>query len=869
MTVRNLVEKEKCIKKGIFEEQNIKGKKEKNYYISIAIKKLVKQLNLDNWTDEVAVNDVLKECLNKDLFLLSMENKCDVGLFVNQIIRYAQFELKNNYSILQKNIKQVVSIGDVRVHVSADFVFEDSQGDLLITKIHRKKPIITKRGRKNDTDPSKSIELYMLQMLGKQLYPNRRVIPRIVYLASKSDKSNSTILSEFEEKEWDNVVKYELSDICDTNMIEKRIIAIAKQRKVDRECNESECTFCEYRNLCNFENSKNELIEVPKVEKAKDVVFTYDQKKVIGFIKGICRVNSCAGSGKTTVLCQRIIELIKEYCRTPEDFLLITYTEKGVKEFKEKLIYLLEINGLNIDIERFSIHTFNGFGQFLIDREFKQLGYTKKPILIDKIDRYTIISDLLDNIDPIEGLNYQNPFLNRYSAKGAVVQVSELFEKIDADNITLSEELVLLYNYSQQYAEIIMELYNKYKALLKNNNLLQFSDQIKGSISLLINPQIVEKYGFSDIIVDEFQDSNSENLYVINKLRTYNGFKSLTVCGDESQTIFSWRGSKQENIINFNKMYSGVVDIFLKHNFRSTVQISNLANNLNKLNVARIDKDIISLRDGEEPQLEYMDEMAIVNSIEKDIADGIPKNEISVIARTKSELLVIDKLLREKSIPTILATPKLLKDSCSVINMINFTKFLVDTSLDLHFAEMLQVVKNEEFNKYKNSNLKSFLNKEKEEFLQVYSNFNNFEKVNMFYKILQNIKGDDSSLNKLYDLCKNRNITNIEELSCYLNKIILFESDIAIAQNDTIYDAVVLTTAHSSKGREFKIVYGMLDKFKYNIGNIEDLDEERRTLFVLITRAKEKLILTYKNKYKNGFISEIDSCMKGKIENAI
>lgn len=870
LRVRNLIDKEKCLFSGIFQEQKLEGKKNKNYYMSIAIKNLIKQVNLEQWVDRKVIEEVILESLDDEMFSLSTEKKYDVNLFVEQIVRYAQWELKNNYSILQKNLDQVVAVKDVRIQVSADFIFEDNKGNVLVTKIHRKKPTITPRGRKNDTDPNKSIELYMLQRLGEQLYPNKNVIPRIVYLASKSDNDKTIKLAEFEEKKWYNVVDNQITETIDKSLIEERILSVANAGSGEADkCKESDCMFCDYKNLCNFEDAKNNLVVIPKVEKAKNVSFTYNQKKVLDFSRGICRVNSCAGSGKTTVLCQRIIVLIKEYCRRPEDFLVITYTEKGVREFKEKLIYLLDINGLDIDINRFAIHTFNSFGQELIESEFETLGYTEKPTLIDKIDRYAIISEILDTIEPIGGFNYKNPLLNMYNAKGVVVEIDELFEKFDNDNITSAEELELIYNYPIEYAEKIIALYIKFKYILKSRNLIQFSDQIKQSINLLVKPEMVEKYGFSDIVVDEFQDSNSENLYVVNKLMTFSEFKTLVVCGDESQTIFSWRGSKQENIINFDKMYSNVVDIFLKHNFRSTIQISNLANKLNRLNTAKIDKDIISLRDGKEPELANMDENAIADRIEQNIADGIPKNEISVIARTKAELLKINKILRERNIPTIIATQELLKDNCKVRNLINFTKFLNDTRLDLHFAEMLQVVKNKEFNEMKDNNLKNFVSTEKEKFLKTYNSLNDKEKLDLFYSILEDLKENDNAIKKLYDICKCRGIKNIKELSDYLNKFLLFESDIAVEQDDNIYDAVVLTTAHSSKGREFQIVYGMLDNFKYHSSNIEELDEERRVLFVLITRAKEELVLTYKSRFKSGFVQEIDDCMKGEKKNAV
>lgn len=850
------VKKEVCSFRGYLNSQDLSGSKGKQYYTAIALKKIVELLTIEEMADKKAVREVLAENLSSEIFVIKSEMNNDITTFVDQIVRYAQWEKTLGRKLLNTLVNHNLEVEDETIKVSADIIMENVDGIIDVIKFKRKKPEMTKGGRMTDTDPKQSIELYCLQQLGQALYPGKQVVGSIYYL-QKKDEKNIKFLG-FDEKPGTNVISYHFDDLTiQITDIEERIknIVLDKGTINSSKCNEKKCGSCQYTKICNYTHIDKSVLElVPQIEKAKKVLLTFNQKELIKFETGYLRANAVAGAGKTTSLCMRVIELIQNNYYEAKDFLLITFTEKGVLELKEKMTYWVKAKGLDINVEDITIRTFNGFGYDIIKQEYKNLGFTSEPQLLDKLDRYDIIGKLLDNEDEIEGLNYRYPLMDLFSAKGAIVETAEVLEMIKNDGYTFPEELVEILGMKKAYAESMFGIYMKFQKELMVRNLLQYQDQIDHCITLLGMPENVEKYGFAHITIDEYQDTNSGQNYIASQLVKYSKFISLVICGDDAQSIFSWRGGNQDNIINFHKAFPETRDIFLKNNFRSTNQISELANELNDLNTKKINKRIISNRDGVAPQMSRMDVPQIIDYIKQKISDGIPKCEIGVIARTKSELLEVEKALKLENIPCLLAGAELLKDNDNVKNIIGFSNFLIDTKLNLHFAEFLQITQYEAFTNATDTKL--FVSSEKNKFLGEYEPLNEIERIGMVFKLLEPLAIEDRAVERLIEVCGHKKFATIKSLSEFLNKIESYDSEIAIEKDDSIYNSVVLTTAHASKGREFEVVIGLISKFDYNMVNMDKRDEERRVLFVLITRAKEQLMLAVAK--NTGFVEEIE-----------
>lgn len=864
LKIRDLVKKESCSYRGFLDSQELSSSKGKEYYISIALKKLLEKLTLKEMTNKDLVRDILKEYLARDIFISRGEMKTDISLFIDQIVRYANWEVSSVCrKVLRKLVSHNMQIEGAFLKVDADFIMENQDGSINVVKLKRKYPEMTMRGRKTNTDPKQSIELYLLQKVGEALYPNKVVVASVIYLANVDDKKE---FSEFEAekgkvKKGKNVITYSFngSDVYSSN-VKTRIENIFKEESnyQSKKCDGTECDKCQFSNICMYGHIDNSKLKiVPQIKKAKEVKWTYHQRQVIRFAHGFARCNSVAGSGKTSVQARRVIELIEEHFYKPEDFLLITFTEKGVRELKEKMAYWVKIQGLDININDITIMTFNGFGYELIKKEYKVLGFTEEPQILDKLDKYDILLNILDEEDEIEGLNYRYPLMDFFKAKGAIVEIAEVIQAIKENGFTYPEEMMEILGFDEEYSYKMFGIYIKFQKQLREKNFVEYQDQIDLSVNLLSNADMVEKYGYKHIVVDEYQDTNSSQDFLIYQLTNYSKFVSLMVCGDDTQAIFSWRGGNQDNILNFHKRYPGTQDFFLKNNFRSTRQISGLANQLNDLNAKKIDKEIISEKDGEVPTLRNINNDCIVDYVKENINVGIPKYEIGIIARTKDELLEVEKALKEQGIPCLIAVTELLKDSNKVKNIIGFSNFLIDNDLDLHFAEWLQVSKYEEFSNA--NNLKTFVATEKNKFLEVYETLDELGKVNMIYTLLEEIAKQDRAVERLLEVCKRKEFTTSKELAEFLIKIEKYNSELAIERDDNVYDAVVLTTAHSSKGREFEVVIGLMDKYDYNNSNKPKKEEERRLLMVAITRAKEKLLLTYQS--RNGFVEEVSKIL--------
>lgn len=862
LKVKDLINKEKCQYRSFLDGQNLESSKGKHYYNAIALKKIIEQFTIEELTDENKVKNFLEQYLVEDMYISKFQRENDINIFIKHIVRYATWEMLQSRKVLRKGFSHSLKFNNEIISVSADIIVENLDGSIEIIKFKRKKPDLKLRGRVKDTDPKQNIELYLMQKSGEDIYPDKVIRATFIYLINISDKDE--ILSEFEYEKGKvcngkNVISihFEKDDMY-SNDIEERINNIigTEINSSSKKCDGKECEICQYSNLClynHIDNSKLEIVE--KIEKAKEVHWTYNQKRFIKLEEGFCRLNCVAGSGKTTVNAKRTIDLIKNKFYVPKDFLLITFTEKGVKELKEKIAYWIDIENVNIDINDITIMTFNGFGYDLIKKEYASLGFTKEPEILDKLDKYEIISDILNSEDRIPGLNYSNPLMNFFNAKGAVVKTSEIIQLIKDNGLVYPEELAEFLKVGEEFADRMFGVYLKFKNKLKEMNFVEYQDQIDMCIKILSNKDMIEKYGYKHIVVDEFQDTNTSQMYILQKLAEYSEFVSLVGCGDDAQAIFSWRGGTQENILKFHEYFPGTVDYFLRNNFRSTRQISRLANQLNELNSNKIEKEIISERDGEAPVIKQLDNNDIVKYIKEQIARGVPMYEIGVIARTKAQLLRIESDLKKEGIPCLVAVTELLRDNDKVNNIIGFSNFLVDNKLELHFAELLQVIKYEEFLKI--TNIKKFISTEKEKFLKEYENLKDKEKVDKFYELLEPLGKQDRAVERLLQICKEKDFKNVKELNNFLVKIKLYESELAIEKDDCVYNAVVLSTTHASKGREFEVVVALMDEYKYSLleKDIETTEEERRLLMVAITRAKENLLLTYEK--GNGFVVEV------------
>lgn len=574
---------------------------------------------------------------------------------------------------------------------------------------------------------------------------------------------------------------------------------------------------------------------------------------------GPCLVLAGAGSGKTKVLTQRIINLIDSGV-SPYNILAITFTNKAAKEMRNRVE-----NELGSITDSIFIGTFHSFGLRILRENYIDIGYTSNITILDTDDAKAIVKRILkeNGYDPA-----------KYEIRTIINKISSAKN----DGISPDEYTKLFLN---DLDIVIGLVYKEYTKLLKDNNSVDFDDLLLKPVELLKkNKIILEKYQerFKYILVDEYQDTNSIQ-YELCKLLA-SKYKNIFVVGDANQSIYSFRNADYRNILNFEKDYKNTKVILLEENYRSTNNILKAANSVIKNNSEGKKLNLwSSKRDGE--LIDYIrceDEIKeanfVINKIKDLISNGYKYSDIAVLYRTNAQSRVVEDAFVRNNIPhniigsyyfynrkeikDLIAYLKLIYNPCDSVSLeriINVPKRgigaksienlrkkatennismfdAIDSGKELEFKKM--ILKLQEFSL--NANLSDLI----EEILSTTG-------LRMEYEINKSLENEAKveNLNEFKTVALMFEESGIYDLQTFLENIALV-SDRGQYSNDG--DEVSIMTLHSAKGLEFNVVFllGMEEGlFPHNrsFNSLSDLEEERRLCYVGITRTKEKLYL--------------------------
>lgn len=593
----------------------------------------------------------------------------------------------------------------------------------------------------------------------------------------------------------------------------------------------------------------------------------YNDKQMEAIMKtdGPILVIAGAGSGKTKVLTTKIAYLVDSGVPT-DNILAITFTNKAAKEMKDRVIGLLGSIGYQLRIS-----TFHSFGVFLIREHFDLLGYKENFTILDSDDSLTLIKKIMKDLN-INVKDY-NPKAIRNSissSKNELVSASDFERYIGND-----------------FDQKVYDVYQRYEKKLLLSNSLDFDDLLFLPIKLFReHPEILRYYQemYQYIMVDEYQDTNEAQYILIKMLSALN--RNICVVGDESQSIYSFRGSNYRNILNFEKDYKDCETILLEQNYRSTSTILDSANDVIKNNKHRKDKRLWT-ENGVGEKLQYYkaldekDEASyVVGEINKLIDAGTNKCDIAVLYRTNAQSRVIEEALLKENIPYKVVGSFYFYNRKEIKDLVCYLRLVYNTSDDISLQRVINVPK-------RGIGLKTIDN------LIEKANINNsciFDSIDggkeLGFKLMINdirAELDNYSLTELIDLILDKTgirkeleseksieseirLENLEEfksitrafeekngvvsLEDFLTEISLV-SDVTEHRNDS--DVVTLMTVHSAKGLEFENVFiiGMEEGiFPHSNSFFDDeaLEEERRLCYVAITRAKKKLWLVNAHK---------------------
>lgn len=869
----NIVSISECEFKGFLDTLNFQTNKGLHFKMASIVKDILQNVDFNKY-DIVAISEKLNKEIEDKYFLSADAKKEEIDLKAKQIERYMNYENGLGRNVLDRGITRNIEWEGFEISVSADLIVDDGE-TIEVISFKTGAPTLSYRGQKEETKVDKSLALFLLYLLGKTLYPDREVIGSLYHLKSKKDKTGQ--LANFNDKKGENIVSSGFALSSQLETVSNKLTKTLTNPLSFNGCKtiSTKCDLCSYKNVCQYEKPISQELEVVPIGQKASGNFTPTgvQLEAICFLKGTARLNAGAGAGKTTVIALRTVELIENGVK-PEDILLITFTSKGAEEMREKIEFWLKENGReDIDVSKMHVMTFNSWGDMVLSENYKLLGFENKPRLVEKVEKYDIIFEVLSNFEKLEWGNYKNPIMNFPNAKGIVVELDEYFDFIKANYITDAEIFADRKKLELEKASDIYNMYVEFCSILKERGLVQYQDQINYIINLIEDHNaVLSNYNYRHIIVDEFQDTDQMQTDIISCLIENNGFQSLMVVGDDAQSIFGFKNCSPDIIINFDKYFSDVTDFYLTDNFRSTPEILNLANYINTLNKNRIDKNLVShALSGNIPELSVFDSIDteysyIAQLVENEILSGTPLEEIAIITRTRSELFNIQSVLAERNIPTTVQVAEPIITNSNLHILVSFLDFIDNPDNTYGLFEYLFVMKGAELKELSEEELKEYLSKTKERFIYKFENCITEEsKLAFFFPIAYGLANDDMTLKSFVEEVEKKNFPTLAQVFNYLRKIIIYEDDKAIETEERRFKAVTLITAHTSKGKEYTTVINTINKYHKSDMSESDIEETRRLLFVSFTRAKKRLFITcqhYMSKVtreRNRFVAEIEN----------
>ncbi len=599
------------------------------------------------------------------------------------------------------------------------------------------------------------------------------------------------------------------------------------------------------------------------------------QSAAVRHSDGAVLIFAGAGSGKTRVLTHRIAYLLRELRIAPDRILAVTFTNKAAGEMKSRL------QGMVGPVARdVWVGTFHAMCVRILRRDGKRIGIGPSFAVIDESDQRQLIKEILDDLDYDE---------RQLSAGACLAEIDK------AKNALLWPE-----QYAQTQTSFIGErvanVYAEYQRRLNESNSLDFDDLIVRTIDLLErDAETRRKYQhkFEYVLVDEYQDVNAAQYRLIALLASYHG--NVTVVGDDDQSIYSWRGSDYRMILRFEEDFPGAKTFKLEENYRSTGRILDAANTLVANNRARAAKKLFTAREEGEPITLYpaateRDEARyVVEKIKSLVRDGAAYRDFVVLYRTNAQSRVYEEALLAEGIPYRVVGGVGFYARTEIKDIIAYLRYIVNSSDALAFKRIVNVPRRgigqqtlgalvQAANAAKVSVGEAIFDaellrsavpkklKELERFAELVLDLRKrVESIGVadllvavmeqsgYVRELQSEDTHDArarleNLAELVGVAREYQAADDDaSLAGFLGNIALV-SDLDTLVEDASY--VTLMTLHSAKGLEFPSVFltgleeGIFPHSR-TLADTGELEEERRLAYVGITRAVDRLFLTY------------------------
>jgi DNA helicase-2/ATP-dependent DNA helicase PcrA len=605
------------------------------------------------------------------------------------------------------------------------------------------------------------------------------------------------------------------------------------------------------------------------------------------------------GSGKTRVLTHRIAHLITHFHLPPSNILAVTFTNKAARVMESRLENLLGEKPQGI-----WLGTFHAICARILRRESEQLPFSSNFVIYDEDDQQSLVKTALRE------LNIDEKMYKPASVRGAISTAK--------NNMQQPEDLT-----ARTYREEVnLRVYRRYQELLRINNALDFDDLLNEVVNLLDSNQPVrDRYSrrFGEVLVDEFQDTNTAQYQILRNLGSGNA--SMFVVGDEDQSIYRWRGADYRNVQSFERDYPDCQKILLEQNYRSTQTVLDTARAVIDRNVNRTPKRLFS--DNGKGDLITLYESPDDKSEAGYVADTIRQNikarkwkgsQVAIMYRTNAQSRLLEEAFLHANLPyrlvgaqrfygrrevkDIIAYLRLIynpSDEVSLVRVINVpargigdktVAALIQRARELEIspAEVLADLgrhgqQSAHFATFSGrianglADFGSHINAWRE------ANYNGVPLTQLFQRILDDIAYQEyiednteeghQRWENVLELGKIAAEYDDRGLADFLERLALVSDQDTLAED---VEAPTLLTLHAAKGLEFPVVFitGLDDGVLPHNRSFEDpeeMAEERRLLYVGITRAKERVYLTraerritfggYENKVESRFLRDI------------
>lgn len=616
------------------------------------------------------------------------------------------------------------------------------------------------------------------------------------------------------------------------------------------------------------------------------------QKEAVMHIDGPCLVLAGAGSGKTKVLTERIVNLINNGV-SPYNILAITFTNKAAREMRERVY-----NSIEEEANKIFIGTFHSLGLKIVRENAGVIGYSNNVTILDRDDVNTLIKRFMKEL---------NLDTEHYPVKSILNKISF------AKNEGLSPEEF------DKFAKAPLDMaackvYKMYESALKRSNSVDFDDLLILPLRIFKKDKsVLEKYQehFKYILVDEYQDTNMVQYDMCKLLASK--YRNLFVVGDMDQSIYSFRFANYMNVINFEKDNKDAKVIVLDENYRSTNNILNAANDVIKNNKERKEKNLWSSK-GNGDKIKYIrcdneqEEASTVVRLTKELLDkGEKPSEIAVLYRTNGQSRVFEEAFLKENIPFKIVGSYFFYNRKEIKDLISYMHLIYNNNDDASLERVINVPRRGIGSKTI-ERLRSEASISDKSMFEVVNSGKELGFKNLIIDLTNESKNTDlvglvdvildktgirKELEEKNDLESEIRLENLNEFKsialAFQEKGIFsleeFLENISLVSDKNEYkevdDGINLMTLHSAKGLEFNDVFlvGMEEGiFPHNrsFESESELEEERRLCYVGITRAKEHLWLMNAKKrtlfgqvsmnFPSRFIKEINSDLIDKEE---